>query len=306
MPHPTQDTLVIGTMHALLWLDPFTGERHEIHKGSGSYYGIAYDEHGFWVACRGDVHGRELPFIGRWHWDGTLVQRIHAPFALADMHQMLLADGKLWVVCAGLDRVARYDLGTGAWDRWGISGVAITEYDHDEHHFNSIERDGDHVLLLAHNQPPGSYRPQACSELWRSRLDGGGAELLAPARAGFCAHNIAQVGAANTWVCDSAGGRLRELRSGREVLTYGFPRGLAWTEEHRFVGLSAHVYDRVKREHSESSLAVFDRDWTLVQRIKLDGCGPVNEVRAPFAGDLGTSMAVAPLPPPPPPQEEGA
>lgn len=286
---PNENTLLVATMHKLLALDPFTGACDVLHQGAGSYYGIAYNADGFYVACRGDVQGHALPFIGRFHWDGTLVEQLRAPFALSDMHQALFIGGVLWVVCAGFDGCALYR-GHGDWFKWCPEGARTGA---DKHHFNSVERVGSQVFLLAHNQPPGVYDPLRPSQVWVCNADGQTLERL---DAGFCAHNVALVGP-ETWVCDSAGGRLREIQGQRrEILTHGFPRGLVWTERCRFVGLSAHVYDRVKREHSESSIQVFDAAWTPVQRIKLDGCGPVNEIRAPFAGDKATSMGAVPLP----------
>lgn len=296
----TPSTLLVGTMHALLALDPMSGVVRRLHEGAGSYYGIAYDANGFWVACRCEVKKGELPFIGRFHWDGTLHAKIRPPtFALNDMHQIQLADGKLWVVCSGSERIARYDIETQTWDVWALNGVE------DHHHINSLWIDDEQVFVLAHNQPPGQVNRTRPSEVWKFAKDGQRALDYLYWPAGFSAHNV-WLERGYPWVLDSAGGRLSNANS-RHVMLYGWPRGIAWpVGGHAYIGISAHVYDKMKRAHSESEIAAFDPDWQLTQTFPLDGCGPIWEVRTPFQKDRTTTMAPVPVPvevPPSPPSE---
>lgn len=270
--------LLVTTSKSLLVLDSMSGEANVV-KGAGdlSFGWIALAPEVFYVGVRQATLTDEPgapPSEGWIHvYDYALQQvgTLRAPFPLRDMHQLHYHDGNLYVICTADNFVATYDGAT--WAKW----YPLPQHqDLDFNHFNTIYIAGQRLHLMAHNNDREPSRVYVFDFATR--------ELVETIGLGQQAHNI-WVDRGEYHACNSGHGMITSERTWQVQRTGGFPRGIAVTPRHIFVGISEFA-PRQERDNTTGQLAVFDRRWRPLHRIILEDEGGVFEVRAPGVSDL--------------------
>jgi hypothetical protein len=198
------------------------------------------------------------------------------PRRLFVAHQIEWSSDRLLVIDTGRERLSVY-AANGALIQevaLGDHGWALGPDDRRGHHFNSVHRNGNRVLVVAHNYD----RP---SELW---------ELTWPDLELTEIHVTGAAWAHNTWdgelglvTCDSRYGRLHEVHSGETIWAAEeddvITRGMAVGSNHLFVGRSEYG-GRGERLSNDGGLWIVDRaTLTTVEQFRFPGSGCVNEVR---------------------------
>lgn len=266
--------LLLTTSHSFLLLDTDKGDLHRLDHGRGLYYGIARHGDKMYVAARNrlvssdlaqrDERGEILIFNRSLELCGAL----HAPFPLRDLHEIAWHEGKLWATCSFDNMIAIYD--GQEWEKWFPLGVSEGEPS-DVNHFNSFLFDGDLVWLLAHNHGDS----ELLAFTMRSR------ELVKRLPMGRCGHNIWR-DAGQMMTCSSLEGKIMG-EQGFRFETGGFPRGVAFSDDTRCVGIS-ELAERGARDLSNGKVMTFDRDWTLRKEISLPGEGLILDLMPLPAG----------------------
>jgi acetolactate synthase-1/2/3 large subunit len=205
-------------------------------------------------------------------YDETGVCRYHRLDGVSTPHDILVHNGDVLVVATTQNQVHRVaPSGEITW-RWQAPGEP------DSWHLNSITNSGDRIVVCGFGQflrrrgwdqsgKPSSGRVIDL-ETGEPVLTG----LRAP-------HNPLRT--ADGWlVCDSAAGEVLEIPDetgevSRRLPVPGWPRGLAITDDHLFVGLSPHRHAATSVEGA--SVAVVSRaDWRLIGMVRL----PAREIYA--------------------------
>ncbi|HWD35682.1 MAG TPA: hypothetical protein VG840_05950, partial [Casimicrobiaceae bacterium] len=135
------------------------------------------------------------------------------------------------------------------------------------YHYNSFFVQPDHIVLLAHNHGP-------------SNLDGFDRRSRAFRRTlplGVQAHNVWREGH-RVWTCSSMEGKL-VADDGNEVVTGGFPRGVAFAAKARAFGLSA-LSERGQRDWASAAIALCDAAWQPRHFVHLTREGMVLDLLA--------------------------
>jgi hypothetical protein len=187
------------------------------------------------------------------------VRSLQPSFALRDIHQILVHAGILWVTCAFDNAISIYD--GHDWTQWYPRGKAASGPG-DVNHFNSLTIFGNEICIVAHNR--GS------SELLFFELPD-----LAFTRSislGTWAHNAWMHGK-ELMTCSSEEGCLMGV-NGTRVNTGGFPRGIAYTNDEIYVGISERI-EREDRDFSTAAIAVFDCEWRSLRTVTLPSEGMV-------------------------------
>jgi hypothetical protein len=257
--------LLVTTSQSLLLLDTESGEAIPLDRGKGLYYGMARHDDRIYVAARmrqvaSDVaqqheRGEILIFDRELQACGTLC----APFPLRDLHEIAWHNGTLWATCSFDNMIAIFD--GERWEQWFPLGVPA-DGPSDVNHFNSLMFDHDRVWVLAHNR--------GGSELLAFSLTG--RVLQQRVALGQCSHNIWRE-EGMLFTCSSADGKLLG-ENGFVLDTGGFPRGVAFEECRRYVGIS-ELAERKDRDLSMGKIMVFDGDWAFLKQISLPGEGLV-------------------------------
>ena len=264
--------LLVTTSHSLLRLDIDSREAIPIHRGDGLYFGIARHPGGWYVAARGRMVSSEVPpelESGRilvFDSDLAVTDRLAAPFALRDMHEILLHEGKLWITCSFDNMVATFEPRTGRWDTWYPLGPTPSP-PYDVNHFNSLAIVDGRLAIVAHNF--------GASELLE--FDIRTRELTRRTPFGIQAHNIRMLQEGVPMTCSSAEGAL-VAQNGWRLEVGGFPRGIARAGGQTYVGIS-EIAERKDRDLSEGRIAVFDPAWQHVHTISLPGEGLVLDIQ---------------------------
>lgn len=169
------------------------------------------------------------------------------------MHQILWHDGKLWLTCPYDNMVAIYN-GHG-WERWFPLGEPQCE-PKDVNHFNTLSVFGDELCVVAHNKGPSELLFFSLPSLM----------LLRSISLGNQAHNVWKY--RNEWLTCSSGEGMVKGSEGFELITGGFPRGVAFTEQEIIIGVS-EIAERKDRDFTTSEILVFDYLWKPKRKIRL-------------------------------------
>ena len=254
--------LLATTSHSLLLVDTDSGAIQPLHRDRGLYYGIAHQGERIYVAARNRLVSSSQPQdqergeILVFDKGLRCCDRLSAPFPLRDIHEIAWHGGKLWITCSFDDMVAVYD---GAqWQQWFPLGPSAAGAD--LHHFNSFMFADDRLWLLAHNK--------GASDLLAFSLPG--LELIEKFALGNCGHNIWRENG-QIFSCSSLAGELLG-EQGFALHTGGFPRGVAFGQNCRCVGIST-VAERKDRDFSTGKLMIFDQAWQLKNELELPGEG---------------------------------
>jgi|GEM_PF-253607 O-antigen chain-terminating methyltransferase len=264
--------LLVTTSKSLLLVDTDSGSTTALDRGRGLYYGIAEADGKLFVASRqrgvssdterDTERGQILVFDQSLRAIGLLL----APFPLRDLHEIAWHEGKLYASCSYDNMVAIYD---GAnWEQWFPLGGNLEDGKGpgDINHFNSFFFESGRIWVLAHNRGP--------SELLSYSLDS--RELVERVNLGNSAHNIWRENG-HLYTCSSIEGKLVG-EDGFVLETGDFPRGVAFAQGLRCVGLSA-MAERRARDFTTGKLALYDDAWRWQKDIVLQDEGLVLDVR---------------------------
>jgi len=262
--------LLITTSQSILLVDPETGRGFRLDQNRGVYYGIARLEGNLYVAARRNQSPSSLAVkesrgeILVFGSDFSPIGALRAPFPLRDMHQILGAEGKLWVTCTYDNMVAVYD--GRSWEEWYPLGVSSSE-PRDINHFNSLALVDGELCVLANNH--------GRSEILRFELPG--RSLKGSIQLGDRSHNVWKEGA--RWMtCSSALGTILGS-DGLQVPTGGFPRGVAFVDALAYVGVSDRT-ERWKRFWSSGAVLVFDGIWNHIRELHVSQEGVIQDLMA--------------------------
>jgi hypothetical protein len=264
--------LLVTTSKSLLLFDPECGEFKRVHNSGQHYYGATRDPEGLWLVGhrnrsnassipKEDERGEVLVFGP----DLALQHTLQPRFALRDIHQLLWAEGALYVTCPYDDAVAVY---AGEWRVWHPLGPP-GGLPSDVHHFNSLATISGDLWLVAHNW-------ERASLLLRFALPNPG-EPIERIEIGRQCHNVWRHGA-ELMTCSSGEGRILGV-NGTEIETGGFPRGVAYLNDRIYVGLS-QFKTRDDRDNSRGAILAFDMSWRLLRRYDLGNEGMVTDLQA--------------------------
>jgi hypothetical protein len=261
--------LLVTTSKSFLLVDTDSGESYPLDRGRGLYYGMTRVGDQILVAARNrpvsseiaqtEERGEILIFDQLLQACGSL----QAPFPLRDLHEIAWHNGSLWMTCSYDNMITVYD--GSRWEQWFPLGGTL-DGPGDIHHFNSFMFDRDRVWILAHNRGD--------SELLAFSLKTRG--LVERLALGCCAHNIWQE-EGQIFTCSSLDGRLKG-DDGFLLETGGFPRGIAFGENLRCVGISA-MAERTARDFTTGKLMLFDRNWKFLTEIALPDEGLILDIK---------------------------
>jgi len=262
---------LVTTSQHLLLLDVNNRTVHRVQSGRGLYYGLCLHEGRIVAACRNrlpskDDMGRELErgSILFFNHQLEMEAEVSPPFPLRDLHGIASVDGSVWITCSFDNLIAIFDTVSQSWRKWYPSPDS-SERDRDVHHFNTIARRGDRLVLLAHNwgQSQAFFYKYPSLEL----------ESVRPL--GVQAHNLF-LAEDSLATCSSAQGLL-VAESGWQLRTGGFPRGIATDGDFKLVGLS-RTATRDERSNLDAVIRVFDRDWRFLTDYLLCRVGMVLDI----------------------------
>lgn len=262
------NSLLITTSFSLLRLDANTGSVSCLHRGDGLYYGITRSPDHVYVAARRRLvsskrttdqeQGVILVF------DKTLrhINTLMAPFALRDIHEIKWHKGLLWITCSFDNMVAVFD--GKKWDKWYPLGV-FSSGPRDRNHFNSFMFEKQLVWILAHNKGPSKLL--AFNRKTR--------RLIRTVDLGIQAHNIWRQ-KRQMLACSSGNGRIVGTR-GFSLETGGFPRGVAFLNRRRYVGIS-ELAERKDRDFTSGTVLQYDQNWNLQMQFELSKEGLILDI----------------------------
>lgn len=309
--------VVVATANRLLRLrvgqDASCDSLHTLHEGGGFYYGVTYDETTLYALCRNywNAHGGRHAIL-RFDRSGRLLgEQLLPKDEVAEGHQMMLWQGRLYLCNTQRNCLSVVDLATGALEHFYPLPAAR---DKNYNHLNSVYVDGQRLLLGFANRFRDGFT---------LHFEFATRRLLAVDALGLAAHNVVPY-RGGTLLCSSLNGCLMVRGAGfdergeerplyRVLLLpdeedasveritikriparhfhggFCYPRGLALAGETAYVGLS-EFGKRSSRRDSSGRLMILDDLGGL-----LEGHGPGHEPGRPKAGrtvDLGPTGAV--------------
>jgi hypothetical protein len=262
--------LAVTTSYSLLCVDVKTGEFSPMHRGGGLYYGITCNHLGFMVGARSRMVSSEelaeheqgaILFFGKDLENSSRIQP--ADFPMRDIHEICWIDGRLWVTCSYDNMVAIWD--GYAWERWYPLGRTAAE-PWDRNHFNSFMFEGEWMWLVAHNMGPS----EILKFHRRSR------QLVSRMPLGNQSHNLWRENG-HLYTCSSGEGAIVGT-DGFRLDTGGFPRGVAFGQGFRCVGIS-ELAERKVRDLTTARIAVFDDQWGRISEITLPNEGLILDIK---------------------------
>jgi len=270
---------LVSTSQHILLIDTNHEAVYHVHSGKGLYYGLASHRGRLIAACRNrqpspDDSEREGERGSLLVFDEQLrfEKEVQPPFPLRDLHGMASIDNRIWATCAFENLVAVFEPETLNWRKW-YPAADPSALDRDVYHFNTIEKIGKQLVLLAHNWGKSHVRFYDYPSL----------ELDSIRPLGLQAHNLFLVDGSIT-TCSSAEGMLVS-DSGWRLRTGSFPRGYAADSQLKVVGLSRNT-TRDQRSAADGVVRIFDEAWRFETDYVLRGAGMILDI-LPFPVDDG-------------------
>jgi hypothetical protein len=246
---------------------------------TGHHYGIALDATGApgFLAKHDD---RVLTTFRRRPQDGVWAATSETPFQqrVGYVHQIARANGGLYITNTTYNSLVFQDDPGTVWHEFHFGDRS----DEDIHHVNSVFPCGSLVLALLHNR----NREPSQAILFSHQPRRGFERLATLGLAHYGCHNVF-VDEHHLFYNASAAGKLVMIpkvspANMRELTFPGHVKGMSVTDQHIFVGLSAHA-PRDKRVASPGSVLVIDRpSLEHIATVDLNDDGPVgniNEIR---------------------------
>jgi len=262
---------LVSTSHHILLLDPSRETAYRVHSGKGLYYGLCMHRGRVIAGCRHRLPSRDEG--ERMEERGSLLlfderlaveEEVQPPFPLRDLHGMASFYDMVWVTCSFDDLVAIFDPATRTWRKWYPSADPLA-HGRDAHHYNTIEKIDDRIVLVAHNLGRSHVLVYRYPSL----------ELERVRPLGLYAHNVFAVGSSLA-TCSSGDGLLM-AESGWRLRTGGFPRGFAATDDVKLVGVSRNA-SRDERSDLDGVIRVFDDAWRFQTDYVLRGVGMILDI----------------------------
>lgn len=257
------DRLLVTTSRALYELDVDSDYAREVHAGSGLYYGLDAHDGRVYVGTRNRLASSRRPMAGErgcvlvFDRELSLAGRLCSSVPLRDVHELRWHEGRLFVTCPFDDAVAIYEAESGDWRMWHPTG-----HRQRVHHFNTVRFLDGEGALIAHNFGHSQVLFFDVDTL----------EIIRRQQLGYYAHGLwRENGELKT--CSSGQGLLVGDR-GFRLGTGGYPRGVAFSRDHAYVGVS-QTAERHTRDFTCSAVHVYTRDWKSVKSIRLPPSGMV-------------------------------
>ena len=270
--------LIVTTTTACWALDAVTGRAAQFQAGNGVYYGISFDADNIYIAARQAAVGSDQNIqdnsILVFDRKLRLIQVLHSPHKIRDVHQIFQHGGRLFVTSTFDDCILECDLATHRWSRWMPFGES--PLGQDVNHINSVYISGN-TLFLAGLYPLG----------WFAEFKLDNRTLIRRVDLGVGTHNVwLQNG--HVAVCSSLTSEIWEEGGARQSYIAGaWVRGIARERGLTYVGATQ---DRVSPERARSDSAIIGTDCSFVFR----GYGMVHDVRSTDCDSThhGTSIDV--------------
>lgn len=291
--------IVCGMKHVWLYDTVAESWRSIIEQPNGYTFGVTWDKGVYFVSVRNE-QGVHLAALDKNFSIGAM-ERVEFGKNPAP-HQIIYnpKDDKLYWCMANLGVLKVRDMVSGQWSEWNpcaetteafierlgpVAGhtryplvikrkiIKLAETDDPDwrlsHYVNSVWFDAqNNGYVMSHNRGP--------SEL----VECNGRELLSRTRCGRACHNV--------WMedddilyCDSAHGAIKKLGSDIPLLqAHYFPRGVAWADDKRYIGMSFKGAKKAERERMNSHIVVTNPDWTTDGIIDCPFKGEIYDIRA--------------------------
>ncbi len=264
--------LLVSTPLHIFKVDPMSGQTEIVRLGDGYYYGISSKNDSIALTT---TAGRVKIFSGK----GL---RQQSERTLSQPHQVEWVGDSLLVTNTGRNCISVFDE-NAVFQR----DVFLNELRFDNknkgrfgNHFNSVHREKDKVLVVAHNYE----KPSRIFQLSWPELN-----VLGSRECGAnWAHNVWECEYGQV-ICNSKAGTLHEVQQNRLLWQPDqqpvFTRGLSSSDQYIFVGKSAHS-SRNRRFWDDGGIWVIDRSrLKTLHYIPLPGSGNVHEIRLVNQGD---------------------
>jgi hypothetical protein len=263
--------LAMTTTQAFWVLDYDAASAWQIDCGKGVYYGISFWNEHLYIAARQARVGRNRDkqdnVILCYNADLRLDRMIKPPTPIRDVHQIMAADGVLYVVSSYDDQIACYDIERDDWTLWQplmpCAGAGL-----DVHHINSIFITADEIFLAG-------LRPKG----WVAGFERSTRKLIGRQDLGNETHNVWLDGGV-IHVCSSTDyAILREDHQTYPLPPHAWARGYCVQGERRFVGASENL-TRSSRPFSDCSVLELDVHYKYVSAVWLRGFGMLHDLRS--------------------------
>jgi hypothetical protein len=263
--------LAVTTTQAFWIVDYDAASAWQIDCGKGVYYGLSFwDEYLFIAARQTGVGGNrdEQDNIILCYSDDLRLDRIlKPPSPIRDAHQIMAADGVLYVASSYDDQIACYDIERDSWTFWQpftpYGGPSLDTY-----HINSVFI-GASEIFLAGLRPKG----------WVARFDRLTRKLIKRQDLGRETHNV-WIDDRAMHVCSSSDPSiLREDGKSFALPPHVLARGFCMQGECRFVGVSENLM-REDRPFSNCSIFELDEKYKYIEALWLRGFGMLHDLRS--------------------------
>jgi len=241
-----------------------------IETGNGLYYGIDYYENKLYVAARKRLTSstnspisEEDGEIRVFDKEFQLVEVIKATFPLRDIHQIRFIDDDLYVTCTHDNMIAIRNK-KGEWRKWFPLPKAKLA---DINHFNTIDVDGDKIVICCHNKEEPSeviYFDKSLNFLMKFKL-------------GRQIHNYWKEG--DEIFTNSSKDSKIISNKGFSMLVGEFPRGYCKIDDKNYIGVSK-ILERPARDtkFNNGKINIYDKHYNLIESINLSSQGLISDI----------------------------
>jgi hypothetical protein len=273
------------------------GPQRTLLKGNGTYAGLTWDRDRFYIAERAHTGPDKCPEEAIRYYEprnGGLVNR--GVIGLGDLHDVhdiywRLDDEILYVMESGTNRIrtmgspvtrdaSRPHLSAISWGQ--VIGSPADEWMMDINHINSFWSENGKFYIVENNHGPS--RVVITNEAF---------SIIDAIDIGAEAHNVAVRGN-HIVVCSSREGRIyiydilrRRLAKSKQIVKGWYPRGMAMTHEHIWVGLTS-------TDGGPSKIICMDPDLRTEYEIPLEGAEQITCLRLLSKDDRAHNRAAPP------------
>lgn len=272
--NPQKIKLLIGSNKGLLYY--FNGKL--IRLISKSVYGITYFENTYYVLQRTTKSSRILKINLN---ENSIEKPIENIKILVDglsvgIHQLDIIGDHLYACDTYNNRILSIRLSgeiiEGIYPSGFLSKNSIKSINYS--HYNSIYSDFDKVYLVAHND---SLKSGRSSQIHVFDYNNSWFPIKCEQNIGFSAHNFL-IKKSDMYWCDSLNFSLIKNRETVFKLQNQLTRGLAANDDLFILGGSDLAWGK-KRFQTNGSLYFLDREFKIINKIEILGCGGISEIR---------------------------
>ena len=264
-----EDTLLLTTYKGAFLLRVGSKKYSCVHKCKGNRsFGITWNNYKLFIA---DISGISSS-ISVYNTNFSSISLI--PSVSSNTHQILYYKNNIWCTSANNAFISRFKC-------FDYSVLGRWKPIKNGKHLNSIFVCRNILYLLYHNKGNPSF-------ILKLKYKENSSIIPRPfshttdyiyENVGNYSHNV-WVENDELFVCDSLGGRIKEVISDKVVVeTGGFPRGVVITDTYNYIAVSDCVISRDKRAHSDGKICVYDKEWNLVNECPMVGFGLLQDLR---------------------------